>query len=76
MGESLYNVQHIVKYFQACSNSAYSMHSGERYRTIGPLVIIIIINSPNSLNIFASGTTGPIKVKFHTKLLWDGGMKV
>ena len=24
----------IVMYFQGCSNSAYSMHSGERYRTI------------------------------------------
>ena len=33
-------IQHIVMYFQACSNSAYPMHSGERYRTIGPLVYI------------------------------------
>ena len=32
-------IQHIVLYFQACSNSAYPMHSGERYRTNGPLVI-------------------------------------
>ena len=30
-------IQHIVMYFQACSYSAYSMHSGERYRTNGPL---------------------------------------
>ena len=26
--------------------------------------------------IFSSETTGPIKVKFHIKLLWDGGTKV
>ena len=26
-------------YFQACSNSAYPMHSCERYRTSGPLVV-------------------------------------
>ena len=32
-------VQHIVKYFQACSNSAYPMHTDERYRTNGPLVV-------------------------------------
>ena len=25
-------------YFQVCSNSAYLQHSGERYRTSGPLV--------------------------------------
>ena len=31
-------LQHIVIYFQACSNSAYPQHSGERYRTIDPLV--------------------------------------
>ena len=28
-------IQHIVIHFQACSNSAYLQHSGERYRTIG-----------------------------------------
>ena len=28
-------------YFQACSNTEYPMHSGERYRTIGPLVSFI-----------------------------------
>ena len=27
-------------------------------------------------NIFSSETTGPIKVKFHMKLLWDGGKKI
>ena len=31
-------IQRIVIYFQACSKSAYSMHSGKRYRTSGPLV--------------------------------------
>ena len=35
MGEILYS---ILSYFQACSNSAYSQHSGERYSAIGPLV--------------------------------------
>ena len=28
-------IQHIVMYFQACFNSAYPMHSGERFRTSG-----------------------------------------
>ena len=35
-------------YFQACSNSAYPQHSGEQYRTIGPLVIFSLIVSDNS----------------------------
>ena len=26
-------------YFQICSNSAYPQHSGEQYRTNGPLVV-------------------------------------
>ena len=30
---------------------------------------------PHSLNV-SSETTGPIKVKFHIELLWDGGIKV
>ena len=30
---------------------------------------------PHSLNI-SSETTGPIKVKFHMELLWDGGTKI
>ena len=29
-------------YFQVCSNSAYSQHSGERYRTNGPLVFVFV----------------------------------
>ena len=33
-------------------------------------------SSSTSLNIFSSETTGPIKVKFHMELLWDGGTKV
>ena len=30
-------------YFQACSNLAFPMHSGERYRTIGPLAVAHVI---------------------------------
>ena len=33
-------IQHIVMYFQGCSNSAYPMHSGERYRTIVLLFLL------------------------------------
>ena len=36
-------IQHIVIYFQAYSYSAYPMHSGERYRTNGPLVFIKVL---------------------------------
>ena len=36
-------IQHwVLMYFQVCSNSAYSQHSGERYRTNGPLVYFCI----------------------------------
>ena len=35
----------------------------------------VIRHRPHSLSIF-SETTGPIKVKFHMKLLLDGGTKV
>ena len=32
-------IQHrVLMYFQVCSNSAYPQHSGEQYRTNGPLV--------------------------------------
>ena len=31
---------------------------------------------PHSLNIFSSETTGPIKVKFHMELPWNGWTKV
>ena len=35
-------IQHwVLMYFQVCSNSAYPQHSGERYRTNGPLVYYI-----------------------------------
>ena len=30
-------------HFQVCSNSAYPQHSGERYRTNGPLVFVPVI---------------------------------
>ena len=36
----------------------------------------VFCRRPHSLNIFSSETTGPIKVKFHMELLWDGGRKV
>ena len=36
---------------------------------------ILLRRRPHSLNIF-SETTGPVKVKFHMELLWDGGTKV
>ena len=29
-------------YVQVCSNSAYPQHSGERYRTNGPVVLLAI----------------------------------
>ena len=42
----------MLMYFQICSNSAYPQHSGERYRTNGPLV-----NIPAS-DIFIGGISG------------------
>ena len=37
-------IQHwVLMYFQVCSNSAYPQHSGEWYRTSGPLVIHDIV---------------------------------
>ena len=38
--------------------------------------VVVRRRRPHSLNIFSSETTGPIKVKFHMELLWDGGTKV
>ena len=32
-------------YFQVCSNSEYPQHSGERFRTNGPLVNALVIAS-------------------------------
>ena len=32
-------------YFQVCSNSTYPQHSGERYRTNGPLVSVYGLSS-------------------------------
>ena len=37
-------MQHIVMYFQACSNLAYPMHLSERSRTTGPLVVYMTVN--------------------------------
>ena len=36
----------------------------------------VVVRRPHSLKIFSSETTGPIEVKFHIELLWDGGTKV
>ena len=43
-------IQHIVMYFRGCSNSAYPMHSGEQYWTIGPL----FFSSPEPLDSLVS----------------------
>ena len=37
-------------YFQVCSNSVYPQHSGERNRTNGPLVLIMIPPSSTCKN--------------------------
>ena len=46
--------QWVLLYFQVCSNSAYPQHSGERYRTNGPLVF----SCPSYL---LSWSYGPLK---------------
>ena len=47
------------------------------YRIVRPpSSVVVVCRRPHSLNIFSSETTGPIKVKFHMELLWDGGTKV
>ena len=45
------------------------------YRIGRPLSSVVRRRRPHSLNIFSSETTGPIKVKFHMELLWDGKRK-
>ena len=42
---------------------------------IGKPLSSIVVRRPHSLNSFSSETTGPVKVKFHMELLWDGGTK-
>ena len=43
-------IQHwVLMYFQVCSNSAYPQHSGERYRTNGPLVLFKIGCRPSAV---------------------------
>ena len=39
--------------FQVCSNSAHPQHSGERYRTSGPLVLLIKTKTDSELTLFA-----------------------
>ena len=36
----------------------------------------VVRRRPHSLNIFSPEITGPIKVKFHVKLLWNRGTEV
>ena len=50
MGES-FNIQHMVMYFQNCSNSAYPMHSGERYRTDHMVIWFCIITVNTDLKL-------------------------
>ena len=45
------------------------------YRIGRPPSSVVIHRRPHSLTIFSSETTGPIKVKFHMELLWDGERK-
>ena len=40
-----------------------------------PSYLVVVRRRPHSLNI-SSETTGPVKVKFHMELLWDGETKV
>ena len=44
--------------------------------TFYSLSYVVVRRHPYSLNIFSSETTGPIKVKFHMELLWNGRTKV
>ena len=44
-------------------------------RPLSSVIRCVVVRPPHSLNIFFSETTGPIKVKFHLELLWDGGTK-
>ena len=53
--------QLIVMYFQASSNSAYPMHSGERYRTIGPLVIDLASSAASNTVSQANSSLGPLR---------------
>ena len=41
-------------YFQVCSNSTYPQHSGERYRTNGPLVIFYSTLGPLNHGVFSN----------------------
>ena len=37
---------------------------------------VVVRRRPHSLNTFSSEAAGPVKVKFHMELLWEGGTKV
>ena len=52
-------IQHwVLMYFQVCSNSTYPQHSGEQYRTNGPLVLckltFFIFQNDSSSSSFVS----------------------
>ena len=52
-------IQHwVLMYFQVCSNSTYPQHSGERYRTNGPLVLIYWFVIPMTILSFKSAKSG------------------
>ena len=73
-----------VKLFRHIKQLHFLAHLSRRliwwaYRIGRPpsyVVIFVIRRHPHSLNIFSSETTGPITVKFHMELQWDGKTKV
>ena len=50
------------------------MSLNDRYASVVCMYVCMYV--VNIFNIFFSETTGPIKVKFHMKHLWDGSMKI
>ena len=46
----------------------------DRYASVVCMYVCMYV--VNIFNIFSSETTGPIRVKFHMKHLWDGAMKI
>ena len=84
---SVHSKRPLWNLFLACLTIALKLkhallaHLGRRliwwaYRIGRPPSYVIVHRRPHSLNIFSTETTGPIKVKFHMELQWDGGMTV
>ena len=83
-------IQHwVLMYFQVCSNSTYPQHSGERYRTNGPLVYQIFFKLAGNQNrhktsvkfVFQPDRSTPYRVrcpwvseKFPIDLQWENGV--